>query len=206
MNGLSKKDREIVRQLSQGVPDLAICRQFGLLPAQLDAVLNRVAKRAATYEVEEDAAAMYERALRLRAENTYRSLEARFNALMDASPNAILVVNAMTGAIRQVNENAAKLFGYSVGSLVGRSVEDLVAPKLRGVHPAYRIGFLTSARKREMGYHPPIFAHRSDGTEFEVAIALTATSNDEDVMVVCTEFARWTAVGDAVMRESDRTP
>jgi len=152
--------------------------------------------------VEEDAAAMYERALRLRAENTFRSLEARFHALLDASPNAILVVNAMTGVISQVNSNAAKLFGYPANGLVGRSVEDLVNPPLRAIHPAYRIGFVTSARRREMGYHPPIFAYRAVGSEVEVAIALTATTNDEEVMVVCTEFARWTGLDDPVANES----
>ena len=167
-------------------------------------VLQRVAKRASTYDVEEDAAAMYERALRLRAENTFRSLEARFHALLDASPNAILVVNAMTGVISQVNSNAAKLFGYPVNALVGRSVEDLVNPPLRAIHPAYRIGFVSSSRRREMGYHPPIFAYRADGTEVEVAIALTATKNDEEVMVVCTEFAKWTGSNDPVANESAR--
>ncbi len=45
-----------------------------------------------------------------------------------------------------------------------------------------------------MGYHPPIFAVKGDGSEVEVAIALTATFSDEDVMVVCTEFALWTAL------------
>lgn len=193
MKELSLEDREIVVQVCRGVPDLEVCRQFGLLPSQLDEVLDRVAARAATIEVEEDAAAMYERALRKRAENSAKSLEGRFHALMDASPNAVLVVNAMNGIIDQANQVAAQLFGYPVDQLVGRSMEDLVPTKIRAIHPAYRIGFLTSVRKRKMGYHPPIFALRSDGTEIEVAIALTAALSDEEVMVVCTEFARWSA-------------
>jgi len=186
---LSKKDREIVRLVSEGAPDLQVCRQFGITADQFTRVLDRLAKRAATYDFGEDAAAMYERALRRRAENVARSLEARFSALLDASPDSVLVINAMTGVIGQVNEKAAKLFGYEPSGLVGRSVEDLVPDRYRGTHPAFRKGFLINVRKRQMGYHPPIFALKADGTEVEVAIALTVSIADDEVMVVCSEFA-----------------
>jgi len=172
---------------------MQVCRQFGITTDQLLKVLDRAAKRAETYDVADNAAAMYERALRRRAENAARSLEARFCALLDASPDAILVINAMTGVIGQVNERAANLFGYAPSDLVGRSMEDLVPERYRATHPAYRKGFLINIRKRQMGYHPPIFALRGDGVEVEVAIALTASIADDEVMVVCTEFARWNA-------------
>ena len=201
MKELSKKDREIVKLVSEGVPDTQVCRQTGITNDQLIKVLDRVAKRAATYDVAEDAAAMYERALRCRAENAARSLEARFVALLDASPDSVLVINAMTGVIGQVNQNASNLFGYASAELVGRSVEDLVPERYRAIHPAYRKGFLINVRKRQMGYHPPIFALRRDGSEIEVAIALTASIADDDVMVVCSEFARWNA-GEARSEET----
>lgn len=204
MKGLSKKDRDVLREISIGVPDLEVCRKFGFLPRQLDEVLARAAKRAEADEVADHAAVYYERALRRRAENAASSLAARFNALMDASPDAILVINAATGIIDQVNENAAKMFGYSVEGLVGLSVEELVPAKVRAIHPAYRIGFLTSTRKRQMGYHPPIFAVRADGTEIELAVALTAALSDGEVMVVCTEFARWNLRDERIMEEPAR--
>lgn len=191
MNELSKKDREILVMISNGAPDHQVCRQFGMLPAQLKQVLIRVARRAEEYDEADNAALFYERALRRRAENHILSLEARFNALMEGSPEAVLVVNAMTGAIQQVNDNASKLFGFSRERLIGRSVEDLVPERYRKIHPAYRVGFLSSVRKREMGYHPPIFAQREDGSEIEIAISLTASLADDDVMVVCSDYARW---------------
>jgi hypothetical protein len=42
-----------------------------------------------------------------------------------------------------------------------------------------------------MGYHPPIFAKRADGSEIEVSVALTASVADDEVMVVCSEFIHW---------------
>jgi PAS domain S-box-containing protein len=86
------------------------------------------------------------------------------------------------------------MFGYAHEAFIGRSVEDLVPHSYRRVHPAYRIGFLTSTRKREMGYHPPIFALRADGKEIEIKVALTASPDDDTVMAVCRQFAEWDAL------------
>jgi len=194
----------MLRQLGEGVPELQVCRSFGLLPEQLNQLFLRASQWAEAAEMDPGSLLLCERALRRRGENAARSLAARFEALLEASPDAVLVINAMTGIIGQVNENAAALFGYSPEELVGRSVEDLVAPKYRAIHPAYRIGFLASVRKREMGYHPPIFAARADGTEVEIAVALTATASNEDVMVVCTESSRWKSRAETAQDNSER--
>lgn len=42
-----------------------------------------------------------------------------------------------------------------------------------------------------MGYHPPIYAARADGAKIEIAISLTASAADDDVMVICTEYRTW---------------
>lgn len=189
----TKRDRDIVAQIGAGTSDLEVCRRFGLLHNDLELCLERYRQWAEKQPIEESPGLIFERAMRRRAENSARSLASRFSALLEASPEAIMVVNALTGVIRQVNSNAAVLFGYSEGDLVGRSVEDLVPATLQGIHGAYRVAFLSSARKREMGYHPPIFAVRADGSEVEIAVALTCALADEEVMVVCTQFARWTS-------------
>lgn len=192
MRAPAKKDWEIVTLIGQGVSDVEVCRRFGLLAADLESRMERFRRWTESQPADETPALLLERALRRRAENAVASLQARFRALLDASPEAVMVVDAMTGTIREVNANAATLFGYSAADLVGRSVEDLVPASLRGIHGAYRVGFLASARKRAMGYHPPIFAVRADGSEVEIAVALTCAPADEEVMVVCTEFSRWT--------------
>ncbi|HWA83226.1 MAG TPA: PAS domain S-box protein [Fimbriimonadaceae bacterium] len=145
---------------------------------------------------------LYERALRARLENTLRGMQARFAALLDGMLSAVLIVNGRTGIIRQVNRQAETLFGYPQGQLVGVSVELLVPEHHRTIHPAYRIGFLASIRKREMGYHPPIFALRADGEKIEVAISLTSSSTDDDVMVVCTDYGAWRAATNYLQEES----
>jgi len=191
MDKLSKRDRDILTMISEGMPDLQVCAKLGILPEQLEKAMDRLTKLAEVHPSSGSMAVYLERALRRRAENAARSLEARFRALLEASLDAVLVVNAQTGTIDQANDQAAQMFGYPEQEIVGLSVEELVPDSYKAIHPAYRKGFLLNTRKREMGYHPPIFARKKDGSEIEIAVALTASSCDEEVMVVCKEFARW---------------
>ena len=116
--------------------------------------------------------------------------ETRLRALMELSQDAIVVADGRTGKIKQVNDRCEDLFGYSRRELVGMEVEQLIEPELREKHIKLRQGFLRSIRKREIGYHPPIFAVRKDGQLIELVIGLTSTANSDDVMVICTEYAR----------------
>ncbi len=189
MDRLSKGDQEVLSLMSKGTSDFDICRQLALTPERYASALDRIKKRAE--QESHDAGRYYEKALKLRAEATLTSLQARFKALFDTIPQAVLVIDGRSGQIKQCNAVAEQLLGYQPGELVGRSVEDLVPERYRAIHPAYRLGFLNSVRKREMGYHPPIFGLRKDGAEVEMSIALTATPADDDVMVVCSLVDSW---------------
>ena len=189
MKRLAAPDRDVLHLLSQGVTDENICVSLQISQPMLKRSVKRIEERAAVET--DDGGRFYERALRSRAERLNQSLTARLHALMDVLPQAVLIINGRTGLIIEFNQVACDLFGYSRAQLQGLSMEELVPPDLRAVHPAYRLGFLRSVRKREMGYHPPIFGLCQDGSQVEIAIALTATPADDDVMVVCTERSRW---------------
>lgn len=194
MKELAKADQDVLRLLSEGTPDVEICKLLRISLHTFARALKRIEARALTET--DDVGRYYERALRIRAERLNVSLEARLHTLMDNLPQAVLVINGRTGIIKEVNQVACDLFGYTRKEILALTVEDLVTDEVRKIHPAYRLGFLNSVRKREMGYHPPIFGLRRDGTEVEMAIALTATAADDDVMVICTERARWLRIRD----------
>jgi PAS domain S-box-containing protein len=163
--------------------------------AAFSKTVTRIRQRTST---ESDAAGrVYEKALRRRAENHLSSLGARFQALMDILPQGLLVIDGRTGVIKEANTVACDLFLYDRTTLVGMSVEELVPGQKKRFHGAYRLGFLASVRKREMGYHPPIQGVRSDGSHVDMAIALTANSVDDDVMAVCTEHCQWKSAVEA---------
>lgn len=194
MTTLTKRDRQILNLMSEGQTEAYVCQRLGISAAVLNRVLDRVVAKLERRDPEVDSLSLvYERVLRRRAENHLRATRGRFTALLDAMPEAVLVVDGRTGLIKQANSRCEEVFGYSNGTLVGQTVELLVPPEHVRIHPAYRIGFLASVRKREMGYHPPIFGIRRDGTRLELAVALTASPADDDVMVLCTDYATWTA-------------
>lgn len=191
MKKLSKIDQAVLHAMSDGLADYEVCRRLQITPAALGRSLKRIEARAAAAEDTENAGIHYERALKRRQERINVSLSARLHALMDASPQAILVIDGRTGAIKEFNEVACGLFGYTRAELVELTVEDLVPKSIQAIHHAYRLGFLANVRKREMGYHPPIMGLRKDGAEVDMAVALTATIADDDVMVVCSERVHW---------------
>lgn len=195
MKYLSKLDQDVLRAMREGLADHEVCRRMQISPAVFAKSLARI--RARADQESEDAGRFYEQALRKRAERMLASMAARFHALMETSPHAVLVVNGRTGAIKEFNELACELFGYSKQEFGALTVEHLVPESIKAIHHAYRLGFLASVRKREMGYHPPIIGIRKDRSEVEMAIALTATVADDDIMVVCTERANWIG-GEAV--------
>jgi len=182
---LSKSDQSVLRLLSEGMSDHEVCRNLGMSLATLAKSIGRIEARAAAES--EDAGRYYERALRRRSERKIIALNARLHSLMDAIPQAVLIIDGRTGAIKEFNMLACTMFGYTSYALEKLTVEDLVSKKVRSKHVGLRLGFLSSIRKREMGYHPPIFGLRADGSEIEMDIALTATQVDDDVMVVCSE-------------------
>ncbi len=111
--------------------------------------------------------------------------EARLNALMDLSPEAVFVVNGRSGTILKANNQASILLGYAPSELLGASVEMLIDPDLQSKHVFLRQGFLNSVGKRELGYHPPIEAITKSGESIIIDVALTATMATDDVMVIC---------------------
>lgn len=95
----------------------------------------------------------------------------RFSSLLDALPDAIVLVN-QAGRVVNFNDEAQHLFGYERDELIGQHVEALVPDRFRGGHPEHRESYNRDPKRRPMGANLNLFARRRDGTEFPAEISL----------------------------------
>lgn len=199
-------EKQALELLAAGVDDREVCKQLDVSERQLSVIWNSISEKMAepkpTSFGDYELLLRYERAERRRLEAEVWASEARLNALIDISPDAVFLVNGRSGRILKVNNEALLLLGYSPRELVGQAVEMLVPEAGRKMHEGLRNGFLNNVRKREMGYHPPIEALKKDGSIVRLEIALTATQATDDVMVVCRRIAEVPSTPQATERPS----
>jgi two-component system, LuxR family, sensor kinase FixL len=101
----------------------------------------------------------------------HKQAEERFRLVIEAAPNAMVMVNA-EGRIELINAEVESVFGYSRQELVGQPVEMLVPDRVRSDHPNYVRGYLSEPQVRAMGAGRDLFGRRKDGSEVPVEIGL----------------------------------
>jgi PAS domain S-box-containing protein len=111
-----------------------------------------------------------------------RLAESKFKGLLDASPEAMLCVNA-EGRIVLANTRALEVFQYERHELIGATVESLVPAGLRARHIAHRREYTANPSPHRMGRGMRLAAVRKDGSEIPVEISLATIDGDNGAVV-----------------------
>jgi PAS domain S-box-containing protein len=120
---------------------------------------------------------------RARRETDLLQTEARFRDLLEAAPDAMVVVNRQ-GVIVLVNTQAEQMFGYGREELLGKPIELLVPVALREAHAGHRDKYLADPQRRPMGSRMQLAALRKDGSGVPVEISLSPVETDDGKLVI----------------------
>ena len=112
----------------------------------------------------------------------HQRAETMFHGLLEAAPDAMVIV-APDGRIMLANAQTDQMFGYQREDLIGRNVELLIPPRLRGAHERHRTSFFANPEARRMGIGLDLWGQRRNGAVFPVDVSLSPLHTDQGLMV-----------------------
>ncbi len=104
-------------------------------------------------------------------ESTLRESEARFKALFQGAPDAIIITDK-NSRIVLVNNQTITLFGYAMEELMGKSIDLLIPERYREAYYKYQKAFLDEIETRP-GISLPLNGIRKNKREIPIEIALS---------------------------------
>jgi PAS domain S-box-containing protein len=127
-------------------------------------------------------AAIRDISVRKAAEQRLAHMEARYRGLLEAAPDAIVVVNN-AGEIVLLNLQAEKKFGYHRDELVGQQVTNIIPEGFAERLVADDLRSAEDALAQQIGTGIELSARRKDGTEFPIEIMLSPLESAEGILV-----------------------
>ncbi|MDQ2941041.1 MAG: PAS domain S-box protein, partial [Chloroflexota bacterium] len=127
-------------------------------------------------------AAIRDISVRKAAETYLGQMEGRYRGLLEAAPDAMVVVNT-AGEIVLLNVQAEKRFGYRRDELLGQQVTNIIPEGFAERLVADDLRSAEDALAQQIGTGIELSARRKDGTEFPIEIMLSPLDSAEGVLV-----------------------
>jgi len=116
------------------------------------------------------------------AEKHLAQMEARYRGLLEAAPDAMVVVN-QNGEIVLLNVQAEKQFGYRRDELLGRKVKSIIPEGFAERLIADGTRTAAEALAQQIGTGIELSGRRKDGSEFPIEIMLSPLESAEGTLV-----------------------
>ncbi|MGC1128284.1 MAG: PAS domain S-box protein, partial [Candidatus Acidiferrales bacterium] len=140
-------------------------------------------------------AAIRDISVRRAAEKRVVQMEGRYRGLLEAAPDAMVVVN-QGGEIVLLNVQAEKQFGYHRNELVGQKVKNIIPEGFAERLIADALRSSEDALAQQIGTGIELTARRKDGSEFPIEIMLSPLESAEGILVTA-------AIRDITTRKKD---
>jgi PAS domain S-box-containing protein len=127
-------------------------------------------------------AAIRDISVRKTAEIHLARMEGRYRGLLEAAPDAMVVVN-VAGEIVLLNVRAEKEFGYSRDELVGQKVKNIIPEGFAERIIADGTRSAAEALAQQIGTGIELVGRRKDGSEFPIEIMLSPLESAEGILV-----------------------
>ncbi|MGD0715838.1 MAG: PAS domain S-box protein, partial [Gaiellaceae bacterium] len=120
--------------------------------------------------------------VRKEAEEHLAQMEGRYRGLLEAAPDAMVVVNG-AGEIVLLNLQAEKQFGYHRDELVGQPVKNIIPEGFAERLIADDLRSAADALAQQIGTGIELVGRRKDGTEFPIEIMLSPLESADGILV-----------------------
>ena len=127
-------------------------------------------------------AAIRDISVRRAAEKHLAQMEGRYRGLLEAAPDAMVVVN-QGGEIVLLNVQAENQFGYSRDELLGQKVKNIIPQGFAERLIADGTRSAAEALAQQIGTGIELIAKRKDGSEFPIEIMLSPLESAEGTLV-----------------------
>ena len=127
-------------------------------------------------------AAIRDISVRKAAEKHLAQMEGRYRGLLEAAPDAMVVVN-QAGEIVLLNVQAEKQFGYSRDELLGQKVKNIIPEGFAERLIADGTRSAAEALAQQIGTGIELTGRRKDGSEFPIEIMLSPLESADGILV-----------------------
>jgi PAS domain S-box-containing protein len=127
-------------------------------------------------------AAIRDISVRREAEKHLAQMESRYRGLLEAAPDAMVVVNP-GGEIVLLNLQAEKQFGYRRDELLGQKVKNIIPEGFAERLLADDLRSAEDALAQQIGTGIELVGRRKDGGEFPIEIMLSPLESAEGILV-----------------------
>jgi len=127
-------------------------------------------------------AAIRDISVRKAADKHLAQMEGRYRGLLEAAPDAMVVVN-QGGEIVLLNVQAEKKFGYHRDELVGQKVKNIIPEGFAERLVADALRSVEDALAQQIGTGIELTGRRKDGSEFPIELMLSPLESAEGILV-----------------------